>query len=322
MNNIESMTGFGEAQLKLNIPHSQGLQVITRIRSVNSRFLDIKVRLPKLDNSLLIEQHVRKKISDNFKRGSIECTISLSTHNDQNQNSKITVQTELFKEYLDALASLKKTADQFYPKLILGELTYDGISRLPGIFSDQEIDFKFSENTLTELTNELLSCVDSAILKTKELRKNEGITLRTHISELLDQIKDHSEAIAELIPTERTNLENKLKEKIEKTLELFKQSDSLAKPEFHTRLKEEASFYLDRKDVEEEVVRLEHHIEQFNNYLFKNQATGKQLEFILQEMFREINTLGNKIQSTKISGHVIEIKSILEKLKEQIANVE
>ncbi len=322
MNQFESMTGFGEAQTNLNLPQMQGMTLTTRIRSVNSRYLDIKVKLPRVDNSLIIEQLVRKKMSEHFKRGSIEVSISLSNQTDLSANSKISVQPLLFKEYLNALNHLRSVADKEFPNLVQPSLTFDGITKLPGIFNDQEPSVAADEVTLNLFSNECLKCLELALTKTKEVRIAEGQRLRTHLSEVLDVIKDHSDKISELIPTEKTNLENKLKEKIEKTLELFKQTDSLVKPEFQNRLKEEAAFYLDRKDVEEEIVRLSHHIEQFNAYLYKSSSSGKQLEFTLQEMFREINTLGNKIQSTAISHHVIEMKSALEKLKEQVANVE
>ncbi len=324
MNSIESMTGFGESQTNLPIQHFEGYALIARVRSVNSRFLDIKVRLPKIDQVMALEQLVRKKLSDHFKRGSIELNLSLTNNVDPESADVVSASLNLnaAKVYLSALTQIKELASKEFAKLPVQPVSLESVLKLPGVLNEQEIAPVLDDAAVAAFNTTALKCVEEAILKAKEQRQHEGNSLRVHLSEILDQIKEHSDSITEMLPHERETVEKKLQEKIEKTLELFKQSESMAKPEFQNRLKEEASFYLDRRDVEEEIVRLAHHLEHFTSFLYKNSGSGKQLEFTLQEMFREINTLGNKIQSTKISTHVIAIKSLLEKLKEQVANVE
>lgn len=304
---VESMTGFGEARAKFGT-----LTLACRIRSLNHRFLDVKLRLPRND-MLSLDMATRKLLAESFKRGSVELTINTETLKDSADNL---VNVKLAKTYFAAARELSK---QLGGKAT--DLTLDALLRMPGVVGSSNGD-----ETLLDLKDEdvLEKLVRPAIAALKTARKSEGQKLAAHILEMIRQMQNHLKELAALEGPEKERSRQHMIDRASETLKLLKTiSSSQNTDEFSSRLREEAVFWIERRDFEEERMRLGMHLKTFHELLSNAQeVSGRKLEFIQQEILREINTLGTKAHSPAITAHTVELKTILERVREQLANVE
>lgn len=326
-NKFESMTGFGEATAVVD-----GQSFVCKMKSVNHRFLDLKVRLPKPELHSLDSQ-LRKLASEYFKRGAVEISVSFDAKNAASvEKSRPAFDSELAMFYAEKCLEIEKLVQTRF-KAGLAPVSSDQILKMPGVLDNSERAQGFEWNEKNE-TRILELVVKPALQLLKKSRLLEGENTKKHLNEMLTEIENHLNAIIALEPAEREKALKTFIERTEKTFDsigahwVLKFKDSEQKQltltkEFETRLREEASLWVEKRDFSEERVRLSNHLVRFHELIDTAPVTvGRQLEFLHQEALREINTLGNKAQSIEVSRHVVEVKSWIERIREQLANVE
>jgi uncharacterized protein (TIGR00255 family) len=306
---IESMTGFSEVRATIS-----GIPFICRVKSLNHRFLDVKVRMPRADWTSL-DIVVRKLFSQTFTRGSVELNLSVEATTDSNQ---VRLNTELAQNYLKLSQELATSAK-------LAPLSMDALFRLPGVVTTSGGSHDFDE-LLAKVDEKaiLRELIEPALSALKAARLDEGTKLLTHFADLLTQMDSHLSAIKALEEPEKERLRQLISERAHETMKILGQlsSETVNAETFAARLREEAVFWIDRRDFDEERMRLGMHLKSFRELVESRTAvSGRKLEFLQQELLREVNTLGTKSQSTAITAHTIEMKTILERIKEQLANV-
>ncbi len=290
---IKSMTGYGKANLAKNEREYQ-----VEIKSVNHRYLDISVKMPRVLSYL--EEEVKKEIASQVKRGKIDVFITFE--NNTTEGKEININYELAKMYID---QLKKLAND---EGILANIEVTEISKFPDVL-------RIQNNQEDEtIKNELLETVKQATHNLIQMRATEGSKiaedLLTRITTIQEKVKEISLLSTGLIDEYVVKLEGRIKE-ILKNQELDE-----------SRLAQEVVIYADKCSIQEEVTRLKSHISQFKKLLNTEEAIGKKLDFIMQEMNRETNTIGSKANNLEITNGVIEIKTELENVREQIQNIE
>lgn len=291
---IRSMTGFGK---KDGTSHESGVTV--EIRSVNHRFLEVAVRVPRSLTQL--EEQIRKIVQQRCLRGRVD--VSVSVHNSAGGLKTVQVDQTLAKQYHSALKKLQKT---------LGLRGAIDISMLAGFrdilsLSDQPVDSD-------QVAKTILRVLSSALTDLEQMRRREGEALAKDLVMHLDAIRTAKAAVAEKAPRLAQEAFDRMKGRVQSLL----QSDL---PD-QVRLQQELALFADRSDISEELVRLESHMLQFDQTLHSKESVGKTLEFLLQEMGREVNTIGSKANDAEIAGLVVRMKAELEKLREQVQNVE
>ncbi len=290
---IKSMTGYGKSSLSIN---SREYQV--EIKTVNHKYIDTNIRIPRIISYL--EEDIRKLVASKIKRGKVD--ISISFENYSSDGNDIRINTELAKMYIE---NLKKLAEE---ENISANIEVTEITRLPDVLT---IKSNLDEN---QIKSELLQVVDDAINQLINMRQNEGNSISEGILAKMSQIEEKNEEIFNLstglIDEYVVKLESRIKE-ILKTEELDK-----------SRLMQEVVIYADKCSVEEEITRLKSHIGQLRNLIDSEGPSGKKMDFIIQEMNRETNTIGSKANNLEIVNRVVDIKTILEDIREQIQNIE
>ena len=291
---ISSMTAFGQAK-------GQALdrEITIEIRSVNNRFCDIVIQIPK--QYALLEGRVKKIVSDRVNRGRIEVRIKVEEASTSVQNLKIN--KELAIVYRDLLTELKETLN------LAGEIELSHLAGINDIIlrEEEQIDLDGFMEGLNPILEEAL---DNLV----EMRIAEG---RTLASDYLSRIEDMSGWL-DRIQSRRKTVLLESKERLEERIRELTQDLELDQ----ARLNQEAAHIADRSDITEEIVRLRSHFDQSRTCIGKGGVTGRRLEFLLQEMNREVNTLGSKSGDVDITKVVIDLKSELEKLREQVQNIE
>ena len=314
------MTGYGESRLSL----AGQVNLLCRVRSLNHRFLDAKVRLPRSD-IMSVDMAIRQRVTSQFKRGAIEVHISVDK-SPQNANFESSVSENCLNEsLLSVYIKAGQRAKQLLPPDV--NLSIDQIFRIPGILNWDSLTTNapatdspaFWIQYETEIVNKL---VDPALNSLKQRRIAEGTKIQAHLLQILDQVQACRAQIGTFRIPERDRQLELLKQRIQSLASLFGSSMEQIEP----RLREEAAFLLERRDFEEELMRLGIHLENAFSLLKdgtkSTESLGRHLEFLHQELARETNTLGVKAQSPQITNIIIDIKSSLDRFKEQLANVE
>ena len=290
---IKSMTGYGKSSLSIN---SREYQV--EMKTVNHKYIDINIRLPRIISYL--EEDIRKIVSSKMKRGKID--ISINFENYSKDVNDVKINTELAKMYI---CNLKQLAEE---ENISANIEVADISRFPDVLI---IKSNFNED---ELRIELMQVVNDAIEQVIKMRENEGKKISEDIKSKISQVETKIQEIfglsTGLIEEYVVKLETRIKE-ILKTEELDK-----------SRLMQEVVIYADKCSVEEEITRMKSHIQQLRNLIETNEPSGKKMDFLIQEMNRETNTIGSKANNLEITNRVVDIKTILEDIREQIQNIE
>lgn len=290
---IKSMTGFGRTKLVKDLREYQ-----VEMKSVNHKYSDINIKLPRSISYL--EEDIRKIVLSKVKRGKIEVFITFDNYSDEGKN--IIINKEIAKVYIN---NLKELADE---ENISSNIEVTEISKLPDVLTIKNVE---NEEKIKE---EIVQAVTEATEKLVNMRKIEGekiaIDLLKRINNIDVIVKEISQLSTGLIEEYVVKLENRIKE-ILKTDQVDK-----------TRLAQEVVIYSDKCSIEEELTRLNSHIAQFKDLLNSEDAIGKKLDFLIQEMNRETNTIGSKSVNLDITNKVIDIKTILEDIREQIQNIE
>jgi len=289
------MTGYGRAECQ-----KDDYTYLAEIRSVNNRFIEINTRLPKAHMDL--EQPLKKLIKSYCSRGSINLSISIGNSNENTGEWEVKPNLPLAAQYVTALQQIRDS------------LKLEGKIDLKSIISIRDI-VKIEPLATDPANHELiLNIATEALDSLQKMRKEEGINLQKDLEQRIDAIENHAAEIESWHPEVVKEYQNKLKERI-KSLNEGMESDE-------TRIAQETALLADRCDITEEITRLKSHLNQFKKIFNTNEPIGRKLEFITQEINREVNTIGSKSSNIKISNRVIEIKSELEKIREQVQNIE
>ncbi|MEN6375481.1 MAG: YicC/YloC family endoribonuclease [Smithella sp.] len=291
---IKSMTGYGRVEAPV-----QDRNIVVEVKSVNHRFLEISLKMPQA--LFPLELQLKKKISEKIKRGRLEVFIRLEA---QGTNAALTmINLEVARNYFAALQRLK---DEFG---LTEEISLKTLAGFRDIFS-QPAETEISAEILKQITDAL----DEALNMLIRMRKEEGAAIYRDMEQRLDFIKSILDMIKARSPQVVIEYQRRLTERIKELTTGCAIDDS--------RLAQEAAIFAEKSDITEEIVRMYSHIDQFVTLLQSVEAEGKKIDFLLQEMNREINTIGSKSNDAEITRQVIEVKSELSKLREQAQNIE
>ena len=291
---IRSMTGYGKGSLNL-----EGREYQIEIKSVNHRYLDINIKMPRTLSYL--EETVKKEISEKIKRGKIDVFVTFENNSQEGRNIKIN--KELAKIYINQLKELAQE------EKISSNIEVIDIAKFPDILTiktDEEDE---------KIKNEIILATKEATDKIVEMKSIEGQKIAQDLLARIEKIENKIEEISK----KSTGLIEEYVVKLEKRIKEILKTEEVDK----ARLAQEVVIYADKCSVEEEITRLKSHIYQFKNLIADNNETiGKKLDFIIQEMNRETNTIGSKANNLEITNGVIDIKTELEDIREQIQNIE
>ncbi len=292
---IRSMTGYGKGLLDIEKREYQ-----VEIKSVNHRYLDISIKMPRILSYL--EEDIKKQISEKIKRGKIDVFINFQNNSEERKDIKIN--KELAKIYINQLKELAAE------EKISANIEVVDISKMPDVLTI------IADENDEKIKCELIQTTQQATDKIVKMKQIEGEKISKDLLERIDKIKNQIEKISE----KSTGLIDAYVVKLEKRINEILKTEEIDK----ARLAQEVVIYADKCSVEEEITRLKSHISQFENLIAnnKNEAIGKKLDFIIQEMNRETNTIGSKANDLEIINEVIEIKTELEDIREQIQNIE
>lgn len=290
---IRSMTGYGKAILDED---SREYQV--EIKSVNHRYLDISIKMPR--ELSYMEEEIKREISKKVRRGKVDVTVSFKNYGAE--GISIEINKELAKAYIKEFRKLAEEEN------LQDDIEVTEVTKLPDVLivKENEDDQKIKQ--------ELIECVANATDNLAKMKEKEGEKLAqdllVRINEIKEKIKKYLGLSTGLIEEYVVKLEKRIKELL-KTEDVDK-----------SRIAQEVVIYADKCSIEEEVTRLNSHILQFEELLNSNGSVGKKLDFIIQEMNRETNTIGSKANSLEITNEVINIKTELENIREQTQNIE
>ena len=290
---IKSMTGFGRGKYE-----NEGRTYTVEIKSVNHKYSDINVRLPRFLNS--VEDKIRKRVAEVISRGKIDIYVSFENYS--STGTTIRINKELAKEYIKELKSLAEEADLRF------DLNVIDVSKFPEILKLEDDD----DDEL--IGQEVMIALNDALDKFVNMREIEGTKLVEDIERRIYIIQDKVNEI--------TNFSSTLVE--EYMTRLTTRVNELLAPGVvdEARLMQEIVIFSDKSSIEEELTRLKSHISQFLELIKQSSPIGKKIDFLIQEINREVNTIGSKANSLDITNIVIEIKSEVENIREQIQNIE
>lgn len=269
------------------------------VKSLNSKFLDLSIRLPKSFSDKELE--VRNLATSLLGRGKASVVVEFQLNGDLNE-SKIQYNSELFKTYYEDLKELAKSVGASDDDIFKTAL------QAPDVI--ETID---ESNKAKVFWDEIVKLVSGALEECKQFRQKEGANLQIQVEESVGIIKDCKEKVADLEPARI----KKVRERLMTQMEEIKQKANIDE----NRLEQELIFYIEKLDISEELVRLDSHLDYFTEILGTNNSNGKKLGFISQEIGREINTIGSKANDATIQKLVVQMKDELEKIKEQLLNV-
>jgi uncharacterized protein (TIGR00255 family) len=297
-----SMTGFAQARTEKN-----GYAVRVSVKSVNHRFLDLKLRIP--EGFDLYELRLRQILRERIHRGHVEVHVSV----DPAAAVPVQVNRELAQTYLRVAEEMHRQSS------LSADIDVVSLLRLPGVIAGPFVAVPEAEDEQERLGQALEICLFEALIKLDEMRRAEGKHLTEDLRQRLKQIGEHAEQVRELAATLRPVFARRLEARLKDLLGGVNLDPA--------RLAQEAALLAERGDVSEELDRLRSHLTQFAKLLDGAGEMGKKLDFLLQEMHREANTLlsktpGVESEALAITGLALEIKAEIEKLREQVQNIE
>lgn len=291
---MNSMTGFGRAKLE-----REGREYLVEIRSVNHKYSDIAVKAPR--NILCFEDKIRKLILNRISRGKIDVFITYDNYGIKGKN--LIINKELAKRYIQELTELAEETE------IPSGIRASEISKFPDV-----INLQMEEDSLELIWLELSECLENALDSFIEMRALEGNKIKQDLENRLQEISNNVDKISEFSTGLIEEYVVKLQERVKEILKTDIVDEA--------RIAQEAVIYSDKCSIEEELTRLKSHISQFQTLLEGDKPCGKKLDFIVQEMNRETNTIGSKSAKLEITNLVIELKTQIEDIREQIQNIE
>jgi uncharacterized protein (TIGR00255 family) len=291
---VRSMTGYGMGRKVTSLG-----EVIAEARSINHRYLDISLRLPK--KLLPFENRVKEMVKTHFSRGRFDISVELDTGG--KDQFRLEPNIEAAQMYVHALETLKSELN------LKGEVTLDLVSRAKDVLTVKEEEEDI-DSLWEEVSGVLLSCLEAL----KSMRKSEGKNLALDLKERLERIAHLSGGVKRRSPSVLEGYRKRLSKRV---------SEMTGGLEVDAwRLHQEVAYLAERSDITEEVVRVESHLRQFGQLLGLDEAVGRKMDFLLQEINREVNTISAKGNDAVISQKVVEIKAELERIREQVQNIE
>jgi uncharacterized protein (TIGR00255 family) len=291
---LHSMTAFGRGEAV-----ADGYRFTVELRTLNHRFYDIRIKLPR--RYIDFEEEIKRKLSSQFSRGRIEVNVVADETLDKVQH--LAVDTELAETYKRLLLDLKDKLG------IEAGLRLDTLLHFRDIFV-----FKEDEESRGQAWKVMETALDQGVKQCIHMRREEGSAIEADFSERLNRLETLVGEIESRAPLVVIDVQERLQKRIEELLGRGEVDES--------RLAQEVAILAEKSDVTEELIRFKSHIQQFGTLLEANGPRGRQLEFVLQEMHREINTIGSKANDVQIGQTVIQIKTELERFREQLQNVE
>ena len=291
---IKSMTGYGRAVETVN-----GREFTVELRSVNNRYLDCSVRLPRILS--FGEDSVKQAVKNAISRGKVDVFITIRS--EDGNDVQVNLNKAVLESYLNAMRQMVEEYG------IADDISASSVSRLPEVFCLEK-----AQVDEEQLMADMMSVLHKALSEYDKMRSTEGEALdkdlRSRGNTILELVSQVEQGNAQTVIDYRTRLENKLKEVLANT----------AIDE--SRILTEAAIFADKVAVDEETVRLRSHLQQMNDMLTAGGAVGRKLDFLLQEMNREANTIGSKCTDVNLARIVVDIKAELEKIREQTQNIE
>lgn len=291
---INSMTGYGSAA-----GSSGKLQISVEMKSVNNRFLDVSVRMPRA--YAFAEEPLRAAVQAALVRGKTDVFVNVDAS--QDDSIVIRLNEPLLKAYREAFARMH---DEFGIPDDMGTSAY---SRIPDLLTAEK-----TEPDTEVFTADLLRVAQEALQALSAMREREGGRLAADLLKKLEELETARTRVQELSPETVRDYFERLKSKMQEVLEDRNVEES--------RLLTEAALYADKVAVDEELVRLDSHIRQFRELLTAGGPVGKKLDFLVQELNREVNTIGSKCSDLRVTKLVVEMKTCIEKIREQVQNLE
>ena len=288
------MTGYGRA-----VETIDGREITAELRSVNNRYLDCTVKMPRL--YAFAEDSVKTQVKSAISRGKVDVFIAVNVMEDMQM--RISVNHPVLEGYLSAMRSIASDYG------VRDDISVTALSRLPDVFVVEK-----AEEDEEKLTQDILSVVDKALEKFTAMRTTEGAALEADLRGRAATILTLVEKVEQRSPVTLAEYRARLTEKMQEVL----QSTTIDEG----RILQEAAIYADKIAVDEETVRLRSHLNQLETMLTNGGAIGRKLDFLLQELNREANTIGSKGNDLEQAGPVVEIKAELEKIREQTQNIE
>ncbi|MDD6989264.1 YicC/YloC family endoribonuclease [Ruminococcus sp.] len=293
---IKSMTGFGRCEAEIN-----GREITVEIKSVNHRYFEFSCRTPRgygfLDDKL--KSYVNSRVS----RGKIDMFVTVGANDEA--PSQVTVNHQLVSGYINAMKEISDTYG------VENDVTVVSLSRFPDVFTVH----KPAEDE-EQITNDVLSVAKTALDSFISMRETEGEKMKADILSRANTILSIVGEIEERSPQTVAEYEERLLERIKQTLEDYEVEID------EQRVLTEVAVFSDKVAVAEETVRLRSHFEQLGKFLEYDEPVGRKIDFIIQEMNREANTIGSKVQDAVLAHKVVDIKSEIEKIREQVQNIE
>ena len=288
----QSMTGFGQS-----VSQSENFIVSVEMKSVNNRFKDIRFKMPSTLNSHEIE--LKKEMTDTFSRGSFDVYVNIKRAENKNRFDDLD----------------EKKVSQFIQK-VAGMIKAEGVTPTLSMTDLLRSEFLIDQDEVNqvELSELLFISFKAAVLELKKSRESEGGKLIKVLEKHLDNYINQFKVVEENAEHFKTNVEEKLKKRVDEYKSLVNVDQS--------RILQEVVFYLEKIDIHEEINRIHSHLEKFGSLLKSSNDVGRQIDFLVQELGRETNTIGSKSSMKEISDSVVQMKLQLEKMREQGLNIE
>jgi uncharacterized protein (TIGR00255 family) len=292
---IKSMTGYGQAESLI-----QNRITSIELKSLNHRFLEVYVRLPASLGPL--EPEIKKRITERFSRGRIEAIVRMEAEPGE-EAKKVELNLPIIRKYYEQLVRLKEELN------LGGDITLESLTGIKDavIYSEESLD-------PAQAWESLQGVLDTAMTALEEMRVREGESIGRDLLQRVALISRHMDAVRERAPLVVHEYRKKLSDRIRELAEDIVLDEN--------RLSQETAIMAERSDITEEIIRFASHTEQLAGLLKSGEAVGRKIDFLLQEMNREANTIGSKSNDAEISQRVVEIKTELSRLREQVQNVE
>jgi len=295
---VKSMTGYGRGEAVL-----AGRSITVEVRSVNNRYLDCSVKMPRL--YIFAEESIKSRVQKAISRGKVDVFVTLESL--ETAQTAVSVNEPLARSYMAALKTLIQMPEG--EGMVKGKYSAADLARLPDVLTIVR-----AEEDVEAVAQDICTVLDAALESFTTMRTREGERLAQDIharaQTILGLVERVEKRSPETVNDYRTRLENKMREVLENT-----QLDE-------SRILTEAAIFADKVAVDEETVRLRSHISQLEEMLESGVPIGRKLDFLLQEFNREANTIGSKCTDLEISRYVVDIKAEIEKIREQVQNVE
>ena len=291
---VKSMTGYGRAEETVN-----GCTITVELRSVNNRYLDCNVRIPRL--YLFAEEAIKARVQNTISRGKVDVFVTLD-----NAGANM-MQVSVNKPVADGYyAALKQLAEDYH---LSSDISVSLLSRFPEVLLAEK-----AEEDVEQMAKDICSVLDRALADFDQMRTREGERLQNDILSRAATIESKVSLVEERSPQTVLEYRARLEARMNEVL-----SNTQIDP---ARILTEAAIFADKVAVDEETVRLRSHISQLREMLSKGGATGRKLDFLIQEFNREANTIGSKCSDIQIARHVVDVKAEIEKIREQVQNIE